>query len=355
MMSEARVSLRRGNHALDVQLPIAEAGVTALFGASGSGKSSTLDAIAGLILPDQGLIRIGGEVLYDSATGINVPVEQRRIGYVFQDLRLFPHLSVRGNLDYGRKRRAGTTDFDSIIDLLGIGGLLDRRPATLSGGERQRVAIGRALLSGPRLLLMDEPLAALDAARRAEILPFLDRMKHELKLPILYVSHNIEEVVRIADSIALIDQGRIVASGPLAEVMAHSEMTKVLGPYDAGSVIEGVVESFDARLDVSRVRFADGVVVTGGRAGDLGATVRIRVRARDVALAVTDPDAISIANRLQGVIETLTPQGTGGILVIVAIGGTRLHSLITRDAVDRLALAPGMRVTTLFKAVALQG
>ena len=352
-MSNASIRLQRGAFALDVALDIADAGVTALFGASGSGKTSVLDAIAGLVRPDEGVIRIGGEVLFDSAHNINLPVEQRRIGYVFQDLRLFPHLSVRGNLDYGRKRRGATTDFDAIVDLLGLISLLGRRPLTLSGGERQRVAIGRALLSAPRLLLMDEPLAALDSARRAEILPFLDRLKRDLQLPILYVSHNIEEVVRIADQLALIDQGRITASGSLVEVMAHPAMSKLLGPYDAGSVIEGTVESYDARLDVSRVRFADGVVVAGGQAGAVGETVRIRVRARDVALATTDPEAISIANRLSGVIEALTQQGTGGVDVTVIVGSTRLHSLITRDAVDRLALIPGQKVTALFKAVAV--
>ncbi|MEM7270192.1 MAG: molybdenum ABC transporter ATP-binding protein, partial [Pseudomonadota bacterium] len=227
---------RLGEFSLDVAFE-APAGVTALFGRSGAGKTSIVNAVAGLLRPDTGRISADGETLLDTESGVDLPPSRRRIGYVFQEARLFPHMTVRQNLLYGRWFQRGSSHLGEVADLLGVGDLLDRRPDGLSGGERQRIAIGRALLSDPRLLLMDEPLASLDAARKAEIIPYLERLAHETRLPILYVSHSISEVARLASTMVVIEKGRVACSGPTADVLSDPDAVPLMGVREAGAVL----------------------------------------------------------------------------------------------------------------------
>ncbi len=253
-----KVSLRkrRGSFQLSVDFEAATPGVTALFGRSGCGKSTTTHLLAGLLAPDSGRVEIDGTVLLDSTAGIDVPAQDRRIGYVFQDSRLFPHLDVSANLRYGlaRTRADAGIRFDDAVALLGLAALLTRRPAALSGGERQRVAIGRALLSQPRLLLLDEPLATLDAARRNELLPWLERLRDELALPMVYVSHQFDEVLRLADSVVLLDQGRVADSGSITSMSRSRPLRAIVDDDTLGPVLEGVVDAVDASTGVARIR-----------------------------------------------------------------------------------------------------
>jgi molybdate transport system ATP-binding protein len=323
--------------------------VTALYGPSGSGKTTIVNCVAGLVRPDRGRIAFGETVLFDAKAGIHLPPHRRRIGYVFQDARLFPHLSVRANLSYGGWFGRGTpvADFAGIVDLLGISPLLDRRPRDLSGGEKQRVAIGRALLARPRLLLMDEPLAALDRGRRAEILPYLERLADGMTLPILYVSHAIEEVARLADQAVIIEAGRIVADGPIDRVFAREGRDHAIGGILSARVLapdkDGVTALAHAggRLYVPRLQRPS------------GSAVRVVIRARDIALAVGEPGLISIRNRLAAVVTSLAEDGDE-IAVTVDVAGTPLVARITRGAARDLGLSPGVAVTALIKAVALE-
>jgi molybdate transport system ATP-binding protein len=268
-MLDLSIRRRQGDFRLDVKLS-AGPGVTALFGRSGSGKSSVINMVAGLARPDEGRIEVAGKVLFDSALGLDLAPEARRLGYVFQDARLFPHLSVTGNLTFGMRllppaeRRIG---FDEVVEVLGIGHLLDRRPAKLSGGERQRVAIGRALLASPRILLMDEPLAALDNHRKAELLPFIGRLARRFAIPILYVSHSMEEVLALADTLVLMDEGQAKAVGEVEDLLSRTELRPLTGRYDAGSVIRATVAGHDATYGMSRLTFSGGTGRQGGPAG----------------------------------------------------------------------------------------
>jgi molybdate transport system ATP-binding protein len=330
-------------------------GVTALFGRSGAGKSTITNAIAGLVRPDRGTIRLDGDTLFDADRRVDVPVHRRRIGYVFQEGRLFPHYSVRGNLMYGRRRtpvglRWGA--FDDIVDLLGIGNLLDRQPAGLSGGEKQRVAIGRALLQSPRLLLMDEPLAGLDPARKDEILPYVERLRDEMKLPIVYVSHNVDEVTRLADTLVLVADGRVIASGTVNDVFGRLDLRPYTGRFEASMVLGATVVAHDA---------ANGTTVLAHPAGQMwtpiidrppGTAVRLRVRARDVALAVGEPGLLSIRNRLAATITGIAAESGGTIEVQLEAGGQRLLARITHDAADALSLKVGQPVVALIKSAA---
>jgi molybdate transport system ATP-binding protein len=335
----------------------AAAGITALFGRSGTGKTSIVNSIAGLLRPARGRIVVDGEVLFDSERGIDVPRHRRRIGYVFQEDRLFPHLTVRQNLLFGRwfaphgERQAHLPE---IVDLLGIGHLLVRRPGALSGGEKQRVAIGRALLVSPRLLLLDEPLASLDAARKAEILPYLERLRDVVKVPMVYVSHEINEVARLADTLVLLSEGVVTATGPVAEVMARLDSRLAIGRFEAGSILQArVVGHADC----------DGLTILAHPSGELrlariemmpGTLVRVRVRARDVAIAVGPVEGLSIRNRLQARVVEIADEPGPIVDVRLDAAGEPLMARVTREAVRELGLAPGRDVLALVKSIAFE-
>jgi len=331
-------------------------GITALFGRSGSGKTTLVNLIAGLIRPQRGRIALGGRVLFDHTAGIDLPPHRRQVGYVFQDGRLFPHLSVRHNLLYGRwftpaGRRYAS--FAAIVDLLGLGPLLDRRPLHLSGGEKQRVAIGRALLASPRIVLMDEPLAALDGARKAEILPYIERLRDELALPIIYVSHAIDEVARLADWLVLMNDGRVAASGQVGEVLSRLDLRPLTGRYEAGAVIETRVGETDTAYELTTLSFAGGELRVPRLALAPGSLVRVRIRARDVAIALARPQGISIQNMVAARIIELSAEQGPIIEIALDAGGTRLLARVTRLSADLLRLAPGVPVWALIKSVAL--
>jgi len=333
-------------------------GVTALFGRSGAGKSTVLGLIAGLVRPAEGRIVVDGRVLYDSKAAIDVPAHRRRVGYVFQDSRLLPHLTVRQNLLYGRffsRPRNGYSrlSLESIVELLGVGHLLERRPGSLSGGERQRVAIGRALLSQPALLLLDEPLASLDAPRKAEILYYIERLRDEVKIPIVYVSHSIEEVVRLADTVVLLSEGRVVESGPLAQMASRMELRGYLGRFEGGAVIEAHVAEQDLASGLARLDFAGGSLYAPDVDALVGERVRVRIRARDVSLATERPHAISMLNVIPGTVAEVGDAVGASVDVRVDSAGTSLLARITRKSVADLGLAPGRPVFALVKAVAI--
>jgi molybdate transport system ATP-binding protein len=346
---------RLGSFALDARFT-AGGGLVALFGRSGAGKTSLINVIAGLIRPDHGRVALGEEALVDTATGTFVPRHRRRIGYVFQEGRLFPHLSVRQNLLYGRwfvpaAQRGG--DFDRVVELLGIGAILERRPGRLSGGEKQRVAIGRALLASPRLLLMDEPLASLDEARKAEILPYIERLRDQALVPIVYVSHSIAEVTRLASSIVLLSDGKVAAAGPTAEIMHRLDLFPLTGRAEAGAVIEATIARHDEAFGLTELTSLAGVWRLPRLDAAIGTRLRLRVRARDVMLARSAPSDLSALNVLPGVVSAVGG-GEGPILDIrLDCNGEALVARLTRYSVERLGLAPGAQVFALVKSVAL--
>ncbi|MEW5729761.1 MAG: molybdenum ABC transporter ATP-binding protein [Pseudomonadota bacterium] len=354
-MLELSVKRRQGAFLVDLDLA-AGRGVTALFGRSGSGKTSVINMVAGLSRPDSGRIAVDGRVLFDAAAGIDLPPEKRRLGYVFQDARLFPHLSVRANLAFGRDRVPAAeraVAFDDVVEVLGIGHLLDRRPAGLSGGEKQRVAIGRALLASPRILLMDEPLAALDAARKAEVLPFIAALSRRFGVPILYVSHSMDEVLRLADTLVLIDEGRAAAVGGVEELLSRPDLRPLTGRYEAGAVITATVAGHDATYGVSRLAFAGGMLTAARIELPVGTPVRVRIHARDIALAIDAPQRISVRNVLPCVVTSVA-EGPGHLVdVMLRCGDTALWSQITLQAQAQLGLVPGMKVQALIKAVTI--
>jgi molybdate transport system ATP-binding protein len=331
-------------------------GVTVLFGRSGAGKTSVINAIAGILRPDSGCIVVNGSVLFDSTRGIDVPTPRRRVGYVFQEARLFPHLSVRGNLRYARlfsRAHEAPGHFDHVVELLGLAQLLDRRPGNLSGGEKQRVAIGRALLSEPRLLLLDEPLASLDTHRRSEILQYIELLRDEVKIPILYVSHAVEEVVRLADTVVLMSAGEAVATGAAEEIMGRSDLRGAAGPFEGGAVIDARVVAQDLEYDLATLAFDGGTLTVPNVDALIGEPVRVRIRARDVAIALERPQRVSIQNVLEGSIAGIGAESGGVVEVAISIGAAVLRSRVTRRAAQQLALAPGQKVFALVKAVSL--
>ena len=352
-MLKVQVRKQLAHFELDTEFAC-DSGISALFGRSGAGKTTLINAIAGLVRPDRGAIEINGECLFDSACGIDVPVEHRRVGYVFQEGRLFPHLTVRGNLNYGYQLAdAGGryATLSQVVDLLGLEHLLDRRPANLSGGEKQRVAIGRALLASPRLLLMDEPLASLDNLRKGEILQYIERLRDEIKVPIVYVTHAVEEIVRLADAVVLMAGGKIIATGKASEIMGRSELRALTGIFEGGTVLDARVTAHDLQYDLTTLEFAAGRLIVPEVDALVGEPIRVRIRARDVSLALTRPVDISMLNILQGrVIEISTEQGASAN-VRVDIGGVVLTARVTRHSVARLNLVPGSEVHALIKAV----
>lgn len=328
----------------------APGGVTVLFGPSGSGKSSVVTALAGLWRPDDCRIAADSDVLADTATGAFVPPERRRVGLVFQDSRLFPHLSVDGNLRYGLRRApGGRIGFAETVDLLGLGALLGRRPHTLSGGERQRVAIGRALLSQPRLLAMDEPLASLDAGRRDEILAYVVRLR-SLGLPILYVTHDLAEAARLADTLVLLRDGRVEASGKLSDVVARAGLP-LAARDDAAAVLDATVAAHDLERRLTRMDAAGRTFWTPLHPAREGARVRLRIPARDVILATAAPEGISLHNVIPGVVGDVAMGADAVVEVRLDAGG--LLARVTPDAVRRLGLARGAPVLALVKSVGI--
>jgi len=356
---EIDVEKRLGAFLLEARFAAPATGITALFGRSGAGKTTLVNLLAGLERPDRGRIAVGGAVLFSADEGIDVPPERRRLGYVFQEGRLFPHYSVRSNLTYGRRSgaRGGAIGFDAVVALLGLAALLDRRPGDLSGGEKQRVAIGRALLAEPRLLLMDEPLASLDAPRKAEILPFIEKLRDELRLPIIYVSHAMEEIVRLADTLVLMSEGRIAAVGPVEELTSRLDLRPLTGRYEAGAVIRATVAGHDVTYGLSELAFPGGRLRVSHVALPLGTPVRARIRARDVALATTRPSGISFRNIFAARVTEIAPERVPIVDVRLDIGTpaqpVALWARVTARAAHELGLAPGREVFALVKTVAL--
>jgi molybdate transport system ATP-binding protein len=354
MKLEVSVGTRLGAFALEAAFA-SDGGVTALFGRSGSGKTSVLNAIAGLLRPERGRIALDGEALFDAAAGVDVAVHRRRIGYVFQEGRLLPHITVRQNLLYGRRfaRGSGAVPYDKVIELLGLARLLERRPHDLSGGEKQRVAIGRALLADPRLLLMDEPLAALDAPRKSEILYYVERLRDELRVPIVYVSHSLDEVVRLADTIVVMSEGRALYAGPVPEAMARMELRPYLGRFEGGAVIDARVGEQDLEMGLARLDFPGGALLAPDVDALPGERVRVRIRARDVSLATVRPESISMLNVLACRVVAVGEPAGASVDVQLDASGTPLIARVTRKSVAALGLAPDVPVYALIKSVAI--
>ena len=345
---------------LDIQLPVQ--GITAIFGPSGSGKTSLLRAVAGLEKNPLGRIQIGANIWQDTQQGICLPTWQRALGYVFQESSLLPHLSVAENLNFGLKRALKISNIskteskkalEASIELLGIGSLLQRMPDELSGGERQRVAIARAIAMQPQLLLMDEPLASLDAARRQEIFPWLARLRDELKMPMLYVTHSAEEVTRLADHLVVLDRGQVKAQGPVNQVLTQVVNPVVVGE-DAGALIAGHIGAVDALWHLSRVDFEGGSVWMRDAGLTVGKAVRIRILARDVSLATSEPQNTSIQNQLRASIQSVTPDPhPSQVMVVLKCGAEEVLARVTKRAFNELALEVGMPVWAQVKSVAL--
>jgi molybdate transport system ATP-binding protein len=349
---------RLGSFELDAKFETA-GGLVALYGRSGSGKTSIVNIIAGLIRPDHGRVTNEDVVLLDTARGTFVPRHRRRIGYVFQEGRLFPHLTVRQNLLYGHffaPQDARRDDLDGVVDLLGLAGLLDRRPGRLSGGEKQRVAIGRALLASPRLLLMDEPLASLDEARKGEILPYIERLRDQSRVPIVYVSHSLAEVARLASTVVLVAEGKVAALGSTADVMHRLDLFPLTGRAEAGAIVEATVERHDEAFGLTELRSRAGLWRLPRLDSPIGTRLRLRVRARDVMLAKSAPADLSALNIVPGVVADLAGAGgaTGPIVEIkLDCNGDVLIARLTRYSVERLGLARGLPIHALVKSVAL--
>nr|WP_315412865.1 molybdenum ABC transporter ATP-binding protein [uncultured Pseudomonas sp.] len=357
-MIDVRLNVKYAGFALDVDLHLPGRGVTALYGHSGSGKTTCLRCIAGLERAEEGFVQINDEVWQDSRTGLFVPPHKRALGYVFQEASLFAHLSVRANLEFGLKRipRAQRrVDMAQASELLGISHLLDRHPQHLSGGERQRIGIARALLTSPSLLLMDEPLAALDSKRKGEILPYLERLHDELDIPVLYVSHAQDEVARLADHIVLLSDGKALASGPIGETLARLDLPMALGD-DAGVVINGSVSAYDDHYQLLTLQLPDSAqhLRVAHAPLALGKALRVKVQARDVSLSLQAKEASSILNRLPvTVTQEIPADNSAHVLVRLEADGTPLLARITRFSRDQLQLHPGQRLWAQIKAVAV--
>jgi molybdate transport system ATP-binding protein len=350
---EVAIASRLGSFDLAVDFR-STGSLTALFGPSGSGKTSLVNFIGGLARPTRGLIVADGRVLVDTEAGVFVPMHKRRIGYVFQDARLFPHLSVAQNLRYGRFFTPAAeryASFDNVVGLLGIEHLLDRRPAGLSGGERQRVAIGRALIASPKLMLMDEPLAALDDARKAEILPYIERLRDETKIPIIYVSHSIAEVSRLASDVVLMSDGKALAVGSVAEIMPRLDLLPAEDRNETGAIVELELAAQEEEFGLSLLRSAGGEWRLPRIEAAIGAKLRVRVRARDVMIATERPAGVSALNVLAGRIAEVAEGAGADALVTIDSGTDRLFARVTRRSVQHLELQPGREVFAVIKSV----
>ena len=353
-MLRVRVEHRLGDFRLDAAFD-SEEGLTALFGRSGAGKTSLVNAIAGLIRPDRGHIVLDGEVLTDTECGVFVPARRRYVGYVFQEGRLFPHLSVRQNLLYGRRFIRGPSrpgEVEHVVELLGIGNLLARRPANLSGGEKQRVAIGRALLAYPRLLVMDEPLASLDEAKKAEILPYIERLRDETRIPIVYVSHQVAEVARLATTLVILSEGRVAAAGPTAAIMGRIDLFPLTGRAEAGAILSTRVAEHDVRFGLTTLRAAAGDLRVPYTDLRLGEPLRVRIRARDVMIALEPPHGLSALNVLPGTVAEIGHAEGPIVQIRLDCAGEALVARLTRRSVETLGLEPGRPVYAVIKSIA---
>ncbi|GIZ13207.1 molybdenum ABC transporter ATP-binding protein [Pseudomonas sp. NCCP-436] len=352
----AHFLVQRAGFRLDVDLDLPARGVSALFGHSGSGKTSCLRCFAGLERPQQGYLQVAGELWQDSAQGFFLPAHRRAIGYVFQDANLFPHLNVRRNLEYGQKRiptAQRKVALDQALELLGIGHLLERMPSALSGGERQRVGIARALVTSPRLLLMDEPLASLDLKRKQEVLPYLQRLHQELDIPVLYVSHAPDEVARLADHLVLLDEGQVRASGPLKETLLRADLP-FASDDDAEAVIDGRVSAHDPAYQLLSLTLpgSEAQLRLPHAPLPIGAPVRVKIKARDVSLSRRRAEDSSLLNLLPVTVESWQPL-EAQVLLTLRLGEQRLLARITRFSFDQLAISNGQALWAQVKSVSL--
>jgi molybdate transport system ATP-binding protein len=355
-MLSVAVKKRRGSFSLDARFELPTPGVVALFGRSGCGKSTLVNIIAGLIDADEGRVTLDDTVLQDSERHLRLPPERRRIGYVFQDARLFPHLNVAANLKYGETRAVGRryVTLDGVAALLDLGALMNRRTHRLSGGERQRVAIGRALLSQPALLLLDEPLASLDAARREEVLPYLESLRDQLAIPMVYVSHDFDEVLRLATYLVLMDSGRTIAQGGIGDMSLNKDLRSIIGADAVGAIVDGTVLGVDPSSGLMRVRIGHGELRVRTVKAAVGATLRVQLLARDLIVATQAPQHLSVRNTLTGVITSVSSDDTDSDLIAIDIGGTVIMARVTKAATNELALKTGLPVWALVKAVSLR-
>jgi molybdate transport system ATP-binding protein len=334
----------------------AEAAIVGLFGRSGSGKTSVINAIAGITRPLRGFIRINDLYLFDAAKGIDLAPEERRVGFVFQDSLLFPHMDVESNLIYGQRLRAPKQRFideGRVVELLGLDALLRRKPRALSGGEKQRVAIGRALLAQPRILLMDEPLAALDVPRKTEILEYIERLRDELHIPIVYVSHSVTEVTRLADTLVILSEGRCLAVGGVDEVMGRFDLRPATGRYEAGAVLDTRVIAHDPGDALTTLAFDGGELIVPHLSAPIGERVRARIRARDVSLSIRKPTEVSVLNVLPARVTAIAEESGPIVDLQLAVGGTTLVARITRRSLRQLGIRKGQELYALIKAVSL--
>ncbi|GLS17494.1 molybdenum import ATP-binding protein ModC [Labrys miyagiensis] len=355
-MIDADITVRRAGFSLEAAFT-ADGGITALFGRSGSGKTTVLNAVAGLLRPDRGHIRLNGDTLFDAAGRVFLRPHRRHVGLVFQDAQLFPHLTARQNLTFGRffnRTAREKLDFDMVVGVLGIAPLLNRRPGALSGGEKQRVAIGRALLASPRLLLMDEPLASLDTARKLEILPLIERVRDEMKIPILYVSHAVEEVARLAARVVVLEDGKVTRIGLPQDVLAPAPGPLSDQRFDSVSLLQARVRAYDEHYGLSTLDHPAGPISIPSRAGPLGASVRVVVRGSDVSLAMKRPGSVSIRTMLAASVKAVeVDDGPIARVDLTLDGGDTLSAFITRNAVDELGLRPGDSVLAMIKAASI--
>lgn len=347
-----------GETFFDIDLMLPSHGITAIFGRSGAGKTSLINAISGLKQPDKGLISVSGTTLFDSDKGINLPTHKRNVGYVFQESRLFPHLKVSANLKYGMKG-VDKTHFEQIVSLLSLGSLLDRYPARLSGGEKQRVAIGRALLSKPSILLMDEPLASLDLPRKREVMPFLENLSETVQIPVIYVTHSLNEILRLANYLVIIDQGNVISSGVTEEVWASRAMQPWQSFSEQSSLFEATLTEHNNDYTLSRLTLGKSTSLWVQKvSSEIGAAVRLQVRANDVSIALHKPKGTSIRNILPVTIKSVETQQQGNNRQSVGVKlelelGCYLWATITLWALDELNLEIGQRVYAQIKGVSV--
>jgi len=353
MSITAKFHAQHGDFTLDVDLTLPEQGVTCLYGPSGCGKTTLLRAIAGLDYYQQSEFRLGDD--YWQQDNYFLPPHERPIGYVFQDASLFPHLNVLNNIEYGMKRVSHAdrkVSLDQAIELLGIGPLLSRYPETLSGGERQRVAIARALAVSPRLLLMDEPLSALDEARKQEILPYLETLHKTLNIPVLYVTHSQDEVLRLADYLVLLDSGSVVSSGDVHDVFTRLDLP-LAHVTQATAVIEAVVTGYDEHYHLTHLEFAGGQITVAHKGIRIGEKVRCQLAARDLSLTLHHQTGTSILNSFPAVIDAISDEGLAQVTVRLLAGGVPVLSRITRKSATELKLEVGKHVFVQVKSIAL--
>lgn len=351
-----QLDLARADFDVSVDLQLPAHGITVVYGPSGCGKTTLLRCVAGLEHSARGRVQVGHEIWQDDVNKVRLPTHQRALGYVFQEASLFDHLDVASNLAYGQQRtrnHVSDTVLQQAIELLGIGHLLQRRSHELSGGERQRVAIARALVTQPRLLLLDEPLAALDHARRQEVLPWLEKLRDDLNIPMLYVTHAVDEVARLADTLVVMKAGRVQANGPVAEVLTQADLPVVLGE-DAGALLTGIVLRIDTAWHLAQVGFAGGALWVRDSGLSVGQTVRLRVLARDVSVTLAEATQTSIQNHVPCVVDAITPEAhPSQVLLRLTCGDSLLMARVTARGVHDLGLHVGMAVWAQVKSVAL--